>query len=168
MTAVSIRPLGAADGDIYRTIRLRALRAHPEAFTSAYEDEVKRDAEAFGAMLATDRRRTVGAFRDGELVGVATLVGETGYKRRHRGSIVAVYVSPEARGAGLSRQMIAELIAVARSWSLTILELSVQAKNEPAQRVYRSLGFVPFGLKHWSVLIDGVYWDEALMELVLA
>ena len=37
-----IRPLTVSDAAPYRTLRLRAMREHAEAFTSSYEEEERR------------------------------------------------------------------------------------------------------------------------------
>ena len=48
-----IRRLQPADAHLYRSLRLRALREHPDAFTSSYEDDRQQPVEA-AAELADD------------------------------------------------------------------------------------------------------------------
>ena len=40
---------------------------------------------------------------------------------------------------------------------------AVVTDNEPAQRLYASLGFVEYGVEKNSLKQNGRYWDEALM-----
>jgi len=68
-----VRALTVADVDEFRRIRLDALRRHPEAFGSAYEDEVALDRGQFAERLGTTGITRFGGLSGGALVGLAGL-----------------------------------------------------------------------------------------------
>jgi mycothiol synthase len=55
-----------------------------------------------------------------------------------------VGVVPEARGRGIGRQLVLKALLEARLGEATQLTLSVDARNQPALGLYRSLGFESF------------------------
>ena len=85
-------------------------------------------------------------------------------KVAHRGDIWGVYVKPKARGHGVARALITELIAVARS-QVKQVHLSVVTENAPAVRLYKDLGFTIYGTEPRSLCVDGRYLDEHMMVL---
>jgi ribosomal protein S18 acetylase RimI-like enzyme len=165
---IAIRQLGRADADLYRPVRLRAVREEPTAFGSAYEDEVDRPVSMTAERLANPDGVTLGAFDGDALVGVVTCIHATGRKMRHRANIYAMYVAPEARGRGVGRALLTEAIARARAWDgVDLVLLTVSAINEPARRLYDSLGFVTYGVEPRALRVDGRDVDEELMALDL-
>ncbi|MFB9325180.1 GNAT family N-acetyltransferase [Paenibacillus aurantiacus] len=165
-----IRLLTVGDAEGYRALRLRALREHPEAFLSTYEAEVARPIEATSAKLAPETGKfTLGAFdASGRLAGVATLVRETNPKIAHKANVYAVYVAPEARGNRVGQSLLQALIAKARACDgVEQLHLTVMASNKAAVRLYASVGFVAYGTEPRAMKIDGSYYDDQHMVLVL-
>jgi ribosomal protein S18 acetylase RimI-like enzyme len=57
-----------------------------------------------------------------------------------------VFVSEDARGSGLGRELVTAAIERARERGCRRMELDTGADNEPAQRLYRSLGFFDSGI----------------------
>ena len=53
---MEIRVLTEADVDLYRPLRLRALREEPQAFGSSYEESVARPVEEMARRLRPTRR----------------------------------------------------------------------------------------------------------------
>ncbi len=53
---------------------------------------------------------------------------------------VAIGVAPKARGCGLGRMLMVDIIALAKREGVSALSLSVERTN-PAQRLYRGVGF---------------------------
>ena len=80
-----------------------------------------------------------------------------------------MYVAPEMRGEGLARSLMSALISRASVLpDLEQLVLEVVTTNEAAQRLYSSLGFVPYGLERRALRIGNRYLDEELLFLDLS
>ena len=58
---MQIRPLTPADAGVARALRLRALREHPEAFATSYEEEGDRDPAETARRLEAGPRGAGGA-----------------------------------------------------------------------------------------------------------
>ncbi|MGY3489593.1 ribosomal protein S18 acetylase RimI-like enzyme [Bradyrhizobium sp. USDA 4011] len=159
--SIEIRRLLPADAVLYRDIRLEALRFSPEAFGSAYETESVHPVEWFADRL-TRGAVILGAFRDGELAGIVGFVAAEGPKRQHKGALVSMYVRQAARRGGVGRLLVESALEFAVQ-SVELVHLAVVKGNEPAVRLYRSMGFVEYGLEQHALKIDGRYYDDILM-----
>ena len=67
-----------------------------------------------------------------------------------------------ARNAGVGRRLVEAVIDHARR-HVELIQLTVVSGNEPARRLYASLGFVEYGIEKNALKQDGRYWDEMLM-----
>ncbi|UFX48325.1 GNAT family N-acetyltransferase [Bradyrhizobium sp. 41S5] len=159
--SIEIRRLLPADAALYRDIRLEALRFSPEAFGSAYETESVHPGEWFADRL-TSGAVILGAFRDGELAGIVGFVAAEGPKRQHKGALVSMYVRQASRRGGVGRLLVESALEFAVQ-SVELVQLAVVKGNEPAVRLYRSMGFVEYGLEQHALKIDGRYYDDILM-----
>jgi ribosomal protein S18 acetylase RimI-like enzyme len=67
--------------------------------------------------------------------------------------VIYLGLTPVARGRGLGVQAVAHALELARP-SVAAIELAVDARNVPADRLYRATGFVPFDRRavHLAVL----------------
>ncbi|WP_428386699.1 GNAT family N-acetyltransferase [Mucisphaera sp.] len=103
---------------------------------------------------------------EGEIVSCAGLQGN-GFMRRRHATGLGIAIREAWRGVGLGRYLMQTLIDWAgRHPELTVVELGVYADNEPAQRLYRSVGFEVDGRKRRAILRDGEqYVDELIMSL---
>lgn len=162
-----IRSLGVADANEYRRVRLDALRLHPEAFGSDYAEEAALPSAQFVQHLTARGLTRFGGFAQGSLVGLATLSLESRVKVQHKAHLFGMYVDSAHRGTGLARRLVEAVIAGAREGGAVVLDLSVTAGNEAAQRLYRQMGFVPYGLERRAFKIDDRYLDSELMALDL-
>ena len=160
MHDVQIRRLSPADAIIYRELRLEALRLAPDAFSSTFAVENVEPLTWFADRL--ERSAVFGAFGGEELRGIAAFLARQGQKEMHKGVLVGMYVRPHARNAGIGRRLAEAVIKHARR-QVEILQLSVVAGNEPARRLYTSLGFVEYGLEKNALKENGRYWNEVLM-----
>jgi ribosomal protein S18 acetylase RimI-like enzyme len=163
---MEIRILHSNDAATYRNIRLEALQGNPEAFASSYEEEVEYPLERTAGRLDDDSSFTFGMFTDGVLVGVVSLVLETRPKIKHRANIFAMYVAPEYRKLGVGKKlMVAAIEKVKEINGIKRLYLTVNASNEPAKKLYKSLGFEIYGVDKRALRIGDQYYDEELMVL---
>lgn len=164
-----IRRLRESDWEEYRSLRLEALRLEPEAFGSDYSEYTDRPPEYWQSRAAgTPDLFILGAFRDDRLVGTVGIAREQGIKGRHKAWIIGVYVSPAARGTGIGRQLLGQMIAEARELDgLVQLILGVGTGNTPARQLYLAAGFQVYGTEPRALLVNGRYVDEDLMYLAL-
>jgi ribosomal protein S18 acetylase RimI-like enzyme len=161
---IQIRRLLPADAPLFKDIRLEALQQAPEAFGSTYEHERSQSLAQFEAVLA--RADVFGAFRGTDLLGMAGYRTQDGPKRAHKGFLWGMYVRAIARGTGVAKPLVEAVLAHARE-RVELVQLSVVAENETAQRLYRSCGFVAYGHEVHALKQGGRYYDEVLMAVAL-
>jgi ribosomal protein S18 acetylase RimI-like enzyme len=91
---------------------------------------------------AIDHGRTLHllAFADKKLVGLARLNQDLGGWKRHIGRL-NVHTLPEYRGKGIGRNLIHEMIGIARQSGLMWLEAEFFDKQEAAIKMFGLLGF---------------------------
>jgi ribosomal protein S18 acetylase RimI-like enzyme len=157
---IEVRRLGAGDAELFRDIRLEALRCNPEAFGSTFEAEKDKPLSRFSERLGTSRVH--GAFHAAKLIGIAVLVIQQSAKMAHKGALVSMYVRPQARRIGVGRRLVEAIIETARR-HVELLQLTVVTGNEAALRLYAGLGFVQYGLEKKALKQGDRYYDEILM-----
>jgi len=162
-----VRILTSADAVAFRELRLRALKEHPEAFPSSYEEDVGKPLSCTEQRIAGGGNVFWGAFIDGEIRGMMGLVPEPRAKVRHSGDIVAMYVAPELGRRGLARALLQAAVDYARNEGLEQLVLTVTRTNQAATKLYKSAGFVTFGLEPRAIKVAGEYFDKEHMILFL-
>jgi RimJ/RimL family protein N-acetyltransferase len=156
-----IRLLTPDDVDIFRRVRLEALRVEPASYASSAADwEALPDDEW--------RRRLTGnpvfaAFDDGEPVGLMGLIRQVSSKMAHRATIVMVYVRADHRGRGVAKDLLHALTDHARTMGIRQLELAVSVENPAAIRFYEREGFAAVGCIPGGFLHDGREIDEIMM-----
>jgi ribosomal protein S18 acetylase RimI-like enzyme len=162
---VTIRRLESEkDAEIWREIRLEALRSSPSAFGSDFASENARPLGWFAERLTTSS--VYGGFRADALLGEAGLMPERTQKRAHKGYLWGVYVRPEARSAGVARSVVRAALDHAIG-EFEIVHLTVERGNMHARRLYTSLGFQEFGLEKDALKVGDRYYDNILMALDL-
>lgn len=161
---MEIRQLSAEDAALYKVLRLEALRKHPEAFGSDYEAEKDRPVEQYATRLESEQASTFGAFHEGELVGVVTIVCLEPVKVRHRANLFAMYVTPRVRKQQIGRRLVQEALQILKEHPLIEqVHLSVVQTNEAAKALYQSLGFESYAIEPRALKIGDTYHDEELM-----
>jgi ribosomal protein S18 acetylase RimI-like enzyme len=157
-----VRQLTAADAAAYRDLRLEALQNAPTAFGSNYEAESKQTVADFEGWMT--RSYIAGAWLADELVGSASFYRLDSAKAAHRGNIWGVYVRPAARGHGVARAVMENVLAFART-QVQQVHLAVVTGNGSALKLYEHLGFTTYGIEPRALCVDGRYYDENLMVL---
>ncbi|WP_121661664.1 GNAT family N-acetyltransferase [Metabacillus litoralis] len=165
---MDIRLLSEKHAAVYKSLRLKALQEHPEAFSSSYEEEITHSIATVEKRLSVENSFTFGAFVDEKLVAVATLLPETKNKLKHRANIVAVYVSTSYRKAGIGKKLVEAAINKSKSIEgIEQLYLTVSSSNIGAKNLYQLLGFKTFGIDQKALKVKETYYDEELMVLYL-
>lgn len=167
---MNIRVLQESDAQAYQELRLTGLQTNPEAFGSTYEREANFTLETIIDRVKPSKDKFVmGAFdNEGLLLGIAAFVRENGMKSAHKGNLFGMYVREEMRGKGVSKNLLLALIARASEIDgVEQINLTVVSSNEPAKRLYSSVGFQTYGIEHRALKYMGQYFDEDWMVLQL-
>ena len=166
---IEIRVLSGSDAAAFQRIRLEGLLESPTAFGSSHEEEVEFSLAKVEERLApADGRAVFGAFDGETLVGVTGIRREHQLKLRHKTYIWGVYVTSPYRGKQVGRRLLEAAIECARSMEgVRQATLTVTVLNEFALSLYLSLGFVEFGLEPNALSIEGEYYDEKYLALML-
>ena len=151
-----------ADAEAFRALRLDALRGEPNGFAASLADEADLPLAWFAERLEANWVLASGD----PLAGMVALGFDARIKRRHAAHLWGVFVRPEARGTGLARALVAAAVQEART-RVDHLRLAVDAANATAIGLYRSLGFVEYGLEPAGLRRDGIETDDLLMALDL-
>lgn len=142
---MAIRTLTAEDALQYREIRLDALRADPDAFASTYEREVGFERADWERRLTGTGDRAFCTFID-EVDGRAVATAGIGYTEWDTAPmLIAMWVRPEARGAGSGRRLVAAALDWAAERNEPAVVLWVVKDNDAAIKLYTACGFVPTG-----------------------
>lgn len=167
---MEIRLLTADDASEWLRLRLESLETDPEAFSSSVEEHHTLTSEGVRSRLgsAAEDSFVVGAFQESRLRGTVGFYREKGPKNLHKGRVWGVYLTPEARGTGVARQMMEHMLGrAARIDGLGQILLAVTTTQKAAHKLYRSLGFETFGTEPRALKIGEKYIDEEYMILRL-
>jgi len=163
--AMLVQVLTPEDAAAFVALRLRGLQECPSAFASSYDDEVNTPlTEAAARLRAAPDRAVIGARDGASLVAVAGLQREKMGKLAHKAFLWGMYVAPEARGRGVGFKVVsAALEHAALRLGVDQVNLGVNTSNSAAIALYKKVGFVPYGLEHDFLRVNGSSYDEYLM-----
>lgn len=137
--AVSVRIATPADWETWRDLRLRALADSPDAFRETLAAARAYDDAAWRRFVAPrpDAVRLL-AERDGVAVGMCVvLIADD----QRRANVYAMWVAPEARGAGAGTRLLDAGLAWARSHAALEVSLQLGEGQHAARRLYERAGF---------------------------
>jgi len=137
-----IRRITLDDLDVFRDVRLRALRDSPSAFGSTYEAEASRPRDQWldrVSRSATSSERAMFLAYDGdECVGLAGCVeDDLGADRQ----LISMWVAPTHRGTDTAKALIDAVLTWAEQTGARRVGLWVTRGNDRAKRFYERTGF---------------------------
>lgn len=154
-----IQKLEDADVEVFKELRLEALRCEPANYASSFQDWANLSQDDWLERMS-DCTIFVGYVNE-QPVGLMALMQQRPSKMAHRAGIIMVYVRESARGTGLAALLLETLTDYARECGISQLELSVSAENAVAIGFYHKHGFskigvIPGGYRHEGRDIDDV------------
>lgn len=161
-----VRRLGPDDLEVFRDLRLTSLRTDPDSFASDHEVWAAYSDPKWLSYLEDEQ--VFGAFVGGAPAGLIGLIPNTKSRLLHRTEIAMVYVATEYRGSGVAVAMLSHVIAFVREAGLLQIELSVNAANARAIKIYERHGFEEYGRLPQGFRARDGFSDDLLMVLKLA
>jgi ribosomal protein S18 acetylase RimI-like enzyme len=145
---MEVRRIRPDEGPVLRAVRIAALTDTPSAFGAGLADTLAiPDAEWAARARRGAAGNEIATFFavDGAGDAVPTPVGVVAGLRESPDDpvveLVSMWTSPSARGQGVARRLVAELVAWARSTPATTVRLWVTDGNAAAERLYATVGF---------------------------
>jgi L-amino acid N-acyltransferase YncA len=154
--AVSLRDLRPDDWPAVRSIYDEGMRGGDATFET--------EPPSWERWNAAHPELRLVAERDGSVVGWAALAPVSA-RRCYRGvGEVSVYVAETARGAGLGRELLAELVERSEQAGYWTLTAGVFPENEASIRLHKACGFREVGVREGFGEAAGVWRDVVLLE----
>ena len=169
LPATTIRRLAATDAEAFSALRREVTADNPVPMGLTLEEELTRPMEGFREQLSfPEPNAAFGTFVGSELVGSAAIAWTSKFaSSRHKVTLWGTFVSPRYRRRGFARALVVKAIAHARANGVRRINLTVFVPNEPAVRLYRSLGFVVCGAELEAVRIGETFYDGQFMSLLV-
>ena len=141
------------------------------AVRAIYEDGIRggdatfeTEAPSWEAWDAVHPQLRLVAERDGTVVGWAAL-SPYSPRRCYRGvGNVSVYVGQAARGAGVGRLLLEQLVDRSEQVGYWTLSAGVLPENEASLRLHQSCGFRVIGVRERLGQLEGVWRDAVWLE----
>ena len=166
MSGILIRDAGVPDAAGIRTIYNDAVLNTTAIWNEQLVDEANRVAwlqarqqMGYPVLVAVDEQDSV--------LGYASFGDWRAFDGYRHTVEHSVYVHPDARGKGVARQLMHELIERARALDKHVMVAAIEAGNQPSIALHRQLGFVQTGLMPEVGTKFGRWLDLAWMQLTL-
>jgi phosphinothricin acetyltransferase len=104
------------------------------------------------------------ALDEGKLVGWAALTPVSGRCVYAGVAEVSVYIAASARGRGVGKRLLSDLIEESEAKDLWTLQAGIFPENQASLRLHRSLGFRIVGIREKIGKMNGQWRDTALLE----
>lgn len=105
------------------------------------------------------------AVRDDVVLGYATYGDWRPFEGFRHSREHSIYVRADARGTGIGRALMVELIEYAKEQNVHVLVAAIEASNEASIRLHENLGFVQNGRFHEVGQKFGQWLDLVFMQL---
>jgi len=142
---ISVRRIQIDEGELFKRMRLTALRESPFAFASTYKAALRRSPESWSEQANSTAqgsdRCTFIAFSDDSPIAIAALYRTE--EENDVGELLQVWVSPEHRGKGVARDLMDAVFQWASANGFRTAVATIGKDNVRAQRFYQKYGFKP-------------------------
>lgn len=161
MTELTVRLATPDDAPMWRALRMEGIIRNPSVFIVTADEAVAVPIEEDIQRLGNGDRAL--AFMGDTPVGLAGFNRNDVPRASHRAEIGPFYVSPQARGRGISDQLMVTLMEAAGAAEVWQLELFVNVDNSHAIALYKRHGFVEVGKIPNSILGANGLEDDLMM-----
>jgi RimJ/RimL family protein N-acetyltransferase len=168
MISITVRALEPSEWEIFRDLRLEALRAAPGAFSLSYNEVVAWSPENWQSETKGPDHQVFGLFDDERLIGITGVFTYRGDPTGQTALLAMSFILPSYRGRGLSRMFYDARLAWIRSQpQFRHILVSHRKSNEISRRANQQHGFVQTkSVPHtWP---DGDTEDEVFYELEIS
>lgn len=165
-----IARLVASDALQYRDFMLEAYVQAADAFTSTAEERAREPLSWWEKRIASadGLSESFGAFDTASLVGTVALEYSAKPKTRHSALLIGMYVRPAHRLSGAAGALMQAAVAAAAARpEVQGLRLTVTEDNEPAIRLYRSVGFLAWGTEPHAIRTPTGFKGRVHMSMLL-
>lgn len=139
-----VRKLNGEDWQIYKALRLEALRLHADVFGTSYQDMVDRPDAEWQAALEGSTQAFFGLFDDDVMIGSGGVFMQDASSKT--GMLIGGYIREAYRGKGYSRLIYTARIEWAKQSGLyDRLVIGHRKGNEASRRANQAFGFQPIG-----------------------
>jgi RimJ/RimL family protein N-acetyltransferase len=140
MNGITSRQLSATDWEIYRDIRLEALKNHPAYFLPSRDETVFSELE-WRQRLSNPNAATFGLFTAKEIIGISTIARENNRPAAERALLVGTYIKKDFRRQGLSERLFKLRLEWAKEKNIKTLLLEHREDNLPIQKAHQKFAF---------------------------
>lgn len=137
---IEYRNLLPQESKMYRTIRLESLKQFPNSFGADYQEALHTEKLRLENDIENQLhdRFVLGAFSNGELVGICAFVKD----ENNTGNIYQMYVKESHQGKNIGSKLVKSIINEAyHRFDMIDVFLEVTYSNANAYYVYKKLGF---------------------------
>lgn len=127
---------------------------------------IAQEAEYLERLNASPSTLSLAGFLGGRLISLSQVRGEPPLRAAHNFEL-SITVAKEFWGLGAGSASMAEMIRFAKEHGARIIHLGVRAGNNAAIGLYEKFGFEKAGAHRDFFCIDGIYYDEILMDLFI-
>lgn len=134
---------------------------------NGWPQTAEEEAQRLAASLISPNQGLFLDFIDGEIVGLFSIYPLNNKPRTKQNAVFGVAVRKSCWHLGIGSIAMALSIDMAREWGYHKLSLEAHEDNSRALALYRRFGFTECGRRRDQYLVNGRYYDEILMELLL-
>ncbi len=146
-SSISIRRITKNDVEVFREVRLKALKDSPASFGQKYEEEVEKQLHYWQDLVdkVSPSTKNVAFLLFDIEKPVGVILGFD--KENENGGLGGMWIDPAYRQQGLASKLVERVIEWAKAKGLSKMRLWNVDGNEAAEKLYRKFGFQLTGEK---------------------